>query len=84
MKKIVLLILMILIGLIAFKIFTITPQGWKGDLIDSMGQKIPIQTANPSPVPSPNAPKTFQFDSSTDLQAELEKVNPKVLDSDFE
>ncbi len=42
----------------------------------------PIPT--PTPVATPNAPKTFQFDSSSDLKAELEKVNPQVLDSDFE
>lgn len=29
-------------------------------------------------------PKTFQFDSATDLKMELNKVNPQVLDSDFE
>lgn len=38
----------------------------------------------PTPIPTPNAPKTFEFDSSTDLEVELEKVNPQVLDSDFE
>lgn len=35
-----------------------------------------------SPTPSPT-PKTFQFDSSTDLNKELDNVNPQVLDSDF-
>lgn len=38
-------------------------------------------TTTPAP---PVAPTTFQFDGSTDLEAELEKVNPEVLDSDFE
>lgn len=33
---------------------------------------------------SPQAPKSFKFNSSTDLKMELEKVNPQVLDSDFE
>ena len=42
----------------------------------------PVQTS--VPVASPNAPKTFNFDSSTDLKKELEKVNPQVLDSDFQ
>lgn len=41
-------------------------------------------TPTPTPVATPNAPKTFQFDSLTDLKKELEKVNPQVLDSDFE
>lgn len=35
----------------------------------------------PSPTPSI---KSFQFEESTDLEAELEKVNPQVFDSDFE
>ncbi len=37
----------------------------------------------PAPVAKPNAPRTFNFDSTTDLKLELEKVNPQVLDSDF-
>lgn len=41
-------------------------------------------TPAPTPEVTPNAPKTFQFDSSTDLKMELNKVNPQVLDSDFE
>ena len=36
------------------------------------------------PSETPNAPKTFKYDSSTDLKMELEKVNPQVLDADFE
>lgn len=28
-------------------------------------------------------PQTFKYDSSTDLERELESVDPKVLDSDF-
>ena len=51
----------------------------------------PIRTALVSPsssvlsAPVPSAsPKTFEFDSSTDLKAELENINPQVLDSDFE
>lgn len=39
---------------------------------------------SPTPAPTSNTPKTFQFDSSTDLKGELEKINPQVLDSDFE
>lgn len=41
-------------------------------------------TLTPAPIVKPNAPKTYFFDSSTDLKMELEKVNPQVLDSDFE
>lgn len=42
------------------------------------------KTPSPTPAPTPNAPKSFQFDSSTDLEAELQKINPEILDSDFE
>lgn len=44
----------------------------------------PKLVSSSTPVPTPSTPKTFQFDSSTDLKMELEKVNPEVLDSDFE
>ncbi|TSC88263.1 MAG: hypothetical protein G01um10147_168 [Microgenomates group bacterium Gr01-1014_7] len=43
----------------------------------------PTSSPGPTPTVMPK-PKTFQFDSSTDLNAELEKVDPKVLESDFE
>ncbi len=44
-----------------------------------------IQTSFPSPTPAlPAPPKTFNFDSSADLETELERVNPQVLDSDFQ
>ncbi len=44
----------------------------------------PTPTPAPTPIPTPNAPKTFQFDSSTDLKVELDKVNPQILDTDFQ
>ncbi len=49
-------------------------------------QQIIHQQLTPTPEPAAisNAPKTFNFDSSTNLKQELEKVNPQVLDSDFE
>lgn len=40
-----------------------------------------INTPSPSPSPSPT---TFPIDANTDLEKELESVNPKILDSDFE
>lgn len=59
----------------------------KGSLV---GQTFMQQVINQQPTPTlthttmPTTPKTFQFDSLTDLESELEKVNPQVLDSDFE
>lgn len=49
-----------------------------------VGSTLVQQTPTPTPVSIPNAPKTFNFDSSTDLKMELDKVNPQVVDSDFE
>jgi len=45
-------------------------------------EKDPV--SNEIPVAPPVSPKTFKFDRSTNLKAELEKVNPEIFDSDFE
>lgn len=42
------------------------------------------QTIEELPTATPNAPKQYNFDSSTDLKMELESINPQVLESDFE
>lgn len=55
----------------------------KGVSESNLTSSIPTPIPIPTPAP-PVAPKTFQFDSLTDLQAELEKVNPQIMDSDFE
>lgn len=69
-------IFMIFIIFIIFIMLILRYGGNKTDKIASPG-------FSPSPTPV-STPKTFQFDSTTDLQKELEKVDPKVLDSDFE
>ncbi len=84
MKKILIFIIVTLISLIGLKIFVLTPLGWTGNLINPMGQKSQSFDIRSTPATTPNAPKSFQFDSSTDLKMELDKVNPQVLDSDFE
>lgn len=43
-----------------------------------------IQPTPTTSMATPNAPKTFNFDSTTDLKQELEKINPQILDHDFE
>lgn len=48
-------------------------------LISTFNKQIPSPTVVLS-----NAPKTFKFDSSTDLKKQLDNINPQVLDSDFE
>ena len=85
MKKSYLLIIVISISLILLIIFVLTPQGWKASLISPMGyENQQPDTISTTTISTPNAPKTFKFDSSTDLKAELESVNPQILDSDFE
>ena len=75
------LIPIIIVGIVVFGLNNKTSQ----DLINPLfGQPKLTSSETPSPVPTPNAPKTFLFDSSTDLKMELEKVNPQILDSDFE
>ncbi|MBI2020795.1 hypothetical protein HYS94_05300 [Candidatus Daviesbacteria bacterium] len=84
-KKILLLVtfLIIIVGIWWF----LMGQGDKTKgLVSPQLPKI-FNKSTPIPEPTavpPNAPKTFQFDESTDLEAELEKINPQVLDSDFE
>ncbi|MBI2039814.1 hypothetical protein HYT18_01955 [Candidatus Microgenomates bacterium] len=82
-KKIITIIIIVFIVL-GFLLFRFAPLGWKANLVSPASQSSATVSKAPTPIPTPNAPKTFQFDSATDLEAELEKVNPQVLDSDFE
>lgn len=84
MRKILLSLAIIFISLLVLKIFVLTPQGWKAGLVNPMGYIFGNSVGTSTPIPTPNAPKTFQFDSSTDLKKELDSINPQVLDSDFE
>lgn len=87
MNKKILLVIIIFMGLVILKIFVQTPLGWTAKLVSPMGLVIQKHASTPAPSPTeapPNEPKTFQFDRSTDLKAELGKINPQVLDSDFE
>lgn len=83
MKKISLIILItIVIGIGLALISAKGNQSLVGFGLLNFNKPVPVSTQ--PPIPAPNAPKTFNFDSATDLEAELEKINPEVLDSDFE
>lgn len=69
--------------LLAIIILTIIVGIWLILNSDRRGTLVNPQTSMATPAP-PQAPKTFKFDRSTDLKLELEKINPEVLDSDFE
>ncbi len=80
------LLIFAVIGVLVLGVgFTIT-RDEKGALttpgIGSADKKI-SSTPEPTVAP-PNAPKTFQYDSSTDLEAELDQIDPQIIDSDFE
>lgn len=74
MKKSILITILIVLG-IAVIIFT----NKEGRFIAPVTQSL----STPIPAVTPAAPITFQFDKFTDLELELEKVNPQVLDSEF-
>lgn len=84
-KKIILIVVTIFISLLLLKISLFPPQGWKVNLVNPMGQ-LDNLVSTPAPVVIPSAtptPKTYKFDSTTDLKKELDSINPQVLDSDF-
>lgn len=76
-KKILIIAAIIIVGILWFKL-----SNNKSENLVNPHISAPSETLSPDPTPV--VPKTFKFDSSTDLKAELEKVNPQVLDSDFE
>ncbi len=86
-ELITIILVLILIGIFVFlgNLFlnNIRPQ----ELISPNGknilQQITRQTITPSPTPSPT-PIEYHFDKSTNLQKELDTINPKILDSDFD
>lgn len=69
---------LIVLAILIVSIFVITKKGSMGNLVNPQSAPTFVPT-----LAAPVAPKTFNFDSSTDLKTELEKVNPQILDSDF-
>lgn len=47
-------------------------------------QKTGQSVATPDSTSSYNPPKEIKYDSSTDLKKELDSIDPKILDSDFD
>lgn len=81
MKTKITITIIIIIAVITI-IFFLGRQQNSGSLISPAGF---LQKSTPVPTAFTNqTPTIFQFDSSTDLKMELEKVNPQILDSDFE
>ena len=74
-KKILIIAAIIIVGILWLKL-----AGNKSENL--VNPQIPAPSETPSL--TPDVPKTFKFDSTTDLKQELESINPQVLDSDFE
>ena len=87
MKNKIFIVVLFSIILVAV-VFIFAPRGWKANLVSPGFNPLGVsgQKTDPTPSSSPNikAPKEFKFDATTDLKTELEKVNPEVLDNDFE
>jgi hypothetical protein len=73
---------------LVFVVFILQNQELQNKLVSPgfslSGSSTKIPSPSPEVISSPNAPKSYQFDRGTDLKEELNKVNPQVLDSDFE
>ncbi len=86
-KKIILLVIILFIVTAIFTIGKYAVNG-KQVLVNPLVTKAVVQpTTAPVSIPQTpayNAPKEIKYDSGTDLQTELDSVNPQVLDSDFE
>lgn len=85
-KLITLSLLLILIGtLVVLENFLLSKTDSE-ELVSPVGknilQQITRQKISPTPSSTPT-PIIYNFNKSTDLQTELETINPEVLDSDF-
>lgn len=80
-NRIVIIFVAVLAGLLVFWLIN-------GDKVSSLVSPNSLtEKVEATPTPEVNnikAPKEVIYDSSTDLNAELESINPQVLDSDFE
>lgn len=81
MKKTIMIVVLVILA-VAVLFFINNKNG--GKLVSPVSLQAVKSSPTPMPLATPNAPKTFQFDASTDLKQELQKINPQVLDSDFE
>ena len=83
---IIIIFITIILPVVAY--LTIVNNAYTGNFVNSLispgGTKAESKSVEGEEISLPEAPKTFKFDRTTDLKVELEKINPKVLDSDFE
>lgn len=87
-NKLVTVVLVIILGGLVLIIVNAFGKTEVAGLVGSNFQQIvkskPAQSSAPVPqTPSYNPPKAINYGPGTDLQGELDSVDPQVLDSDF-
>lgn len=88
-KILTIVIFLFLVVTVLFTIVKYTVNG-NGTLISPVVRKVfnlptAVSLSTPIPqTPSYNPPAEIKYDSSTDLKKELDSVDPKVLDEDFQ
>lgn len=89
-RKILIIILLVLAvtALLSIVNYTVNRSGLVSPRLTEVVEKADTQSTPQSSstpyIPPNNLPKSIEYGSSTDLQQELDFVNPQVLDSDFE
>lgn len=84
MNKKIVIVIIILIG-VSLGYFLTRSDSSEGLVSPGLNVLIPGQETTKEPaVPAYNPPKEVKYDSSTNLQQQLETVDPQVLDSDFD
>lgn len=76
--------LIILIVIVAAVVIFFIQRSGVSKLVSPSLNQASKQTNEEVPNATPNAPKTYNFDSSSDLKKELDGIDPQILDSDFE
>ncbi|MDP3948211.1 MAG: hypothetical protein Q8P87_00705 [bacterium] len=84
--RIFLIILLTILGaMVAFFVIGKKDLTLVSPVINPIFKQGPVVSSSPMPQTlSINAPKVIKYDSTTNLEQELESVNPQVSDSDFE
>lgn len=87
-KVVILMIVVLLIFLISFAASSLFKKSNDGKLVGpDFNQLLQQSSATPAPysdIPAYNPPKEFKYDRSTNLQAELESIDPQISTNDFE
>ncbi len=83
-NKFATIVIVLFLAVVAlFTIVKYTVNGNRVMVSPGAKQAVDEQTSRPS-APLFNPPQEIKYDSSTDLKKELDAVDPKVLDEDFE